>query len=132
MNESYLDQPEPKINTEDPLWPQVIDDVTNIAFPKDLAQEIAKDMQERHEVGVKRYGTALQPYNGRNPVVDAYQEVLDSIVYLKQALIEERGMLGDDQDGIEYLYKQSIQTAMALRYLLNEGTIELNTDNWKK
>lgn len=47
------------------------------------------DMIERDKIGRERYGTPLQAFNGRDPLVDAYQEALDLVVYLRQAL-EER------------------------------------------
>lgn len=40
-------------------------------------------------MGRARYGTPLQAGNGRDALVDAYQEALDLCVYLRQA-IEER------------------------------------------
>jgi hypothetical protein len=56
----------------------------------DVWQTVIKDMRARRELGVKRYGTPLQPNNGRDALIDAYQEALDLCVYLRQA-IEERG-----------------------------------------
>lgn len=64
-------QPEPVANDLPAVWTLVID-----------------DMQSRHEVGVKRYGTPLQPFNGRDALRDAYDECLDMAVYLRQAIIE--------------------------------------------
>ena len=49
---------------------------------------ILRDMQDRIEEGFKRYGTYLQTFNGRSPLVDAYQEMLDAIQYLAQAHLE--------------------------------------------
>ncbi len=49
---------------------------------------VIEDMQERHAAGVAKYGTPLQPNNGRNSLVDAYQEALDLAVYLKNAIME--------------------------------------------
>ncbi len=49
---------------------------------------VIKDMQERASFGRKKYGTFLQPFNGRNSMIDAYQEVMDLIVYIRQALEE--------------------------------------------
>jgi hypothetical protein len=46
------------------------------------------DMKTRRELGGERYGTALQPFNGRDALVDAYEEALDLAVYLKQAILE--------------------------------------------
>jgi len=54
----------------------------------DILPEVIKDLQSRNEVGIAKYGTTLQSHNGRNSLMDAYQEVLDLAMYLKQALIE--------------------------------------------
>lgn len=66
-------QPLPQPNTSTPIWDLVI-----------------ADMRERDNVGRQRYGTPLQANNGRDALIDAYQEALDLVVYLRQA-IEERG-----------------------------------------
>lgn len=50
---------------------------------------VLKDMEERRLHGIEKYGVPVQPHNGRDPLVDAYQEALDLCVYLRQA-IEER------------------------------------------
>jgi hypothetical protein len=52
---------------------------------------VMDDMRERDQVGRIRYGTPLQPHNGRDALVDAYQEVLDAAVYLRQAIYERDG-----------------------------------------
>lgn len=50
---------------------------------------VLQDMEERRRHGIEKYGVPVQPFNGRDPLVDAYQEALDLCVYLRQA-IEER------------------------------------------
>lgn len=50
---------------------------------------VVEDMQSRDNFGRKKYGTPLQPLNGRDSLKDAYEEVLDLAVYLRNA-IEER------------------------------------------
>jgi len=50
---------------------------------------VLKDLIGRGEHGLQTYGTKLQPDNGRNPLQDAYEEVLDLCLYLKQALLEQ-------------------------------------------
>jgi len=50
---------------------------------------VIADMRSRDNVGRQRYGTRLQPHNGRDALRDAYEEVLDLAVYLRQE-IEER------------------------------------------
>lgn len=52
---------------------------------------VLQDMAERDKIGSERYGTRLQPNNGRNPLIDAYQEALDLVVYLRQAIYEQSG-----------------------------------------
>ncbi len=64
-------QPDPRSDKPD-VWPLVI-----------------KDMADRDQLGKVKYGIPLRSHNGRDPLVDAYQEVLDLSVYLRQE-IEER------------------------------------------
>lgn len=54
----------------------------------DLWKDVISDMEERRIVGIERYGTPLQPNNGRRPEVDLYQELLDASVYGKQLIVE--------------------------------------------
>lgn len=49
------------------------------------------DMRERDNMGEKKHGTRLQPHNGRDALVDAYQEALDLVVYMRQAIYERDG-----------------------------------------
>lgn len=68
------DQPMPVANDKPAVWPIVM-----------------QDMQSRHELGIKRYGTPLQPFNGRDALRDAYEEALDLAVYLRTAIYERDG-----------------------------------------
>ena len=52
---------------------------------------VIADMQARDQFGLAKYQTRLQPHNGRNALVDAYQEVLDLAVYLRQKIYEDTG-----------------------------------------
>jgi hypothetical protein len=49
---------------------------------------VIADIGERKRVGIKRYGTPLQGFNGRDALMDSYQEALDLVQYLRQALYE--------------------------------------------
>ena len=49
---------------------------------------VISDLEARTQVGIERYGTALQPFNGRDALRDAYEEALDLAVYLKQCIVE--------------------------------------------
>jgi len=68
-------EPPPKPTGGRPVWELVIE-----------------DMLEREREGRRKYGAPLQAGNGRDPLVDAYQEALDLAVYLRQA-IEKRAKL---------------------------------------
>jgi hypothetical protein len=59
---------------------------------------VAEDLEARKQLGLKRYGSLLQPNNGRDNLQDAYEEVLDLAVYLKTE-IEERRLCGEGSRG---------------------------------
>lgn len=46
------------------------------------------DLDRRREHGIRKYGTALQAGNGRDPRLDLYEELTDALLYLKQDLVE--------------------------------------------
>jgi hypothetical protein len=50
---------------------------------------VLNDLQDRALMGHRKYGTYLMSHNGRDPLWDAYEEALDLVMYLRQA-IEER------------------------------------------
>lgn len=52
---------------------------------------VLADMKERDQFGKSKYGTSLQPGNGRDTLADAYQEALDLAVYLRTAIYERDG-----------------------------------------
>jgi hypothetical protein len=72
-NPATIEQPAPTGKGID-VWPLVI-----------------ADMHERNAVGTEKYGTPLRTGNGRDPLIDAYQEALDLCVYLRQAIEERKG-----------------------------------------
>lgn len=49
------------------------------------------DMADRDLKGAEKYGTRLQPHNGRDFLLDAYQEALDLAVYLRGCMYERDG-----------------------------------------
>lgn len=67
-------EPDPVPNDQPAVWDLVLD-----------------DMKERDALGRQRYGTPLQPRNGRKPLRDLYQELLDAVVYVRQELYEREG-----------------------------------------
>lgn len=75
-------EPAPVANATTPIW--------------DL---VRTDIEERNAMGIAKYGTPLQVFNGRDPLVDAYQEALDLVVYLRQAIEENRLRLHASEKG---------------------------------
>jgi hypothetical protein len=62
--------------------------------PNDLPavwELVKQDMEDRNRFGFEKYGTPLQPHNGRKALRDAYQEALDLAVYLRQEIFEREG-----------------------------------------
>lgn len=51
---------------------------------------VLKDMEERRRMGIEKYGVPVRADNGRDALVDAYQEALDLVVYLRQAIEQRR------------------------------------------
>ena len=58
-----------------------------------VVDEVIEDMYLRKQSGIRTYGVALQPFNGRNSLQDSYEEALDMAIYLKQAIIEREKMM---------------------------------------
>lgn len=51
------------------------------------------DLQQRKAIGIQRYGTALHGFNGRNAMVDLYQELIDAVQYCRQEIYEREELL---------------------------------------
>ena len=60
------------------------------ATTRDCWELVIHDMKDRRAMGIHNYGMPLRAFNGREPLVDAYQELLDLCVYMRQAIEEKR------------------------------------------
>ena len=49
---------------------------------------VITDLQERAEHGIKKYGQYLTAGDGRDHLIDAYQEAVDLVMYLRQEIRE--------------------------------------------
>lgn len=87
------DQPAPTTSNRRAAWDIVLefaerrrrDDAYGLDGVLDL---MLADMRERDRLGRERYGVRLAAGNGRNHLVDAYQEALDKLAYLAAELDE--------------------------------------------
>jgi hypothetical protein len=59
-----------------------------VALHEPMAREVATDVMARKAFGLAKYGTPLQPFNGRNTLNDLYQELVDAVKYARVALYE--------------------------------------------
>ena len=65
---------------------QVMPEKNNSSAIQDL---VMRDILDQKIMGVKKYGTALQPFNKRSAKLDKYEELLDAAIYARQELQEE-------------------------------------------
>ena len=64
----------------------------------DIAIMVQEDIEARAQLGEKKYGGRLEVGSRNNmisPLQNAYEEVLDLALYLKQELLESEGMIID-------------------------------------
>lgn len=78
----------------------------------EIVSAVVADMRERKEMGLRKYNTILQPHNGRDSVVDAYQESLDLMAYLRNEL-EKRS--SEPSLSLTRAYQYAINVALLLR-----------------
>ena len=57
----------------------------------DVWPYVVQDIKDRVDMGKEKYGTVLQTHNGRSALWDAYQEAIDLVMYLRQAILEQEG-----------------------------------------
>lgn len=90
-----------------PIWDLVRDDLKDLNKVSSGAERyestfalVDLEMLERDKIGRERYGTPLTAGNGRDHLVDAYQEILDFAVYLR-TWFDEHGIdpRGDEMTG---------------------------------
>lgn len=55
-----------------------------------MQSQVIADIEKRRRHGIEKYGTALQPFNHRDGMRDAYEEALDLVTYLAQVREEYR------------------------------------------
>lgn len=61
---------------------------TTATNSENVSEAVKRDLDARIALGIQRYGKPLQTFNGRDALRDAYEEALDLVHYLKQAIME--------------------------------------------
>lgn len=82
MNSAAIEQPAPTVGAEKVL-PAAI---RYVQFMGNV--DMVADLEVRAEMGYGRYGTYLRTHNGRDAAMDCYQELLDGLMYIQQAMME--------------------------------------------
>ena len=68
---------------------------------------VIKDLQNRRKFGRKKYGKELCVWNGRDPLIDAYQEALDLAIYLRQAIEQHHTAKNAIEEYIKHIGKRN-------------------------
>lgn len=121
VNKFNAATPEP---TPQPGKEKVLDHVVEgikLRTLQKTGDQVTKDLIDRAELGKNKYGTYLYTGNGRNTLMDFYQEVLDGLMYSKAWLLEN----ADQSDSyfykvIEFNFQSLITMAVSIRIMLNE------------
>ena len=111
MSAADTPEPPPRTNEHPALWPLVIADIRS---RHGFLPHVVADMEARDQFGRAKYGTPLQPHNGRDALADAYQEALDLAVYLRQVVHEEQAR-NDLQGETVRAYHDALSFVVRLR-----------------
>jgi|ERR1041385_7424814 len=91
---SNVEQPAPKATDRTPAW-DLVRGYLKACYEGRAVDALDRDMAERDRIGRERYGVPLTAGNGRDSLIDAYQECLDAVVYFR-AWLDERNIDPDD------------------------------------
>lgn len=82
------------------------------------AGALAAVLQERKALGLARYGTILQAFNGRDALADASDEAADLLVYLRQGIVEAaEGRDESARSQLAQAYHEALRAAMVLAWV---------------
>lgn len=94
-------QPKPKKASGD-CWKEVIAYIkgTPTDFTGGLKNlgDVVSDMKDRRLFGIKKYGLPVQVGNGRDNLLDVYQELLDAAVYAMADRMQNQMQTGFDSE----------------------------------
>jgi hypothetical protein len=76
----------------------------------EVQQALINAIAARRELGIRKYGQPVMTHNGRNPLRDAWEEVIDLAVYLTQMMLEAGEEL--ERPEVPATWKTNIEAAM--------------------
>lgn len=75
---------------------------------------VIEEVRKRKELGLREYGTLLQPNNGRDMLQDCLEEIIDLAVYLASE-IHERRELRAERDGLKNELEEALREVRFLK-----------------
>jgi hypothetical protein len=67
----------------------MINELDKLPPDDELRNSIRRGIEARRELGIRKYGTPLQTFNGRDALIDAWEESLDVLTYIYQIDMED-------------------------------------------
>lgn len=107
-----IEQNNPKKNNLIPCFAIVLQRINGM----DRYTEIGKAIAERSEYLYNKNGLYIQPQNGKSPYIDGFQNCLDLLCYLVQAVTEAL-IANEDQgkiDVLERCFRATLEMALIL------------------
>ena len=120
LAQASLNEPQPMpIGGSGPdIWGLVIADVRP-RYGK-LWSSIVLDMADRNDMGRSKYGQTLRAGDGRDHLIDEYQESLDCVVYIMQQ-IEEVGPAVAQRQQLPDIYEIALKLAYYLKAQIEDS-----------
>jgi hypothetical protein len=126
---SWEKEPDPTPSEYPAVWDLVLQDIEHPKIIHPLQEKIhnllISDIRARDTFGFEKYKVRLQPFNGRNAIKDAYEELLDGVVYARQAVYEHEQktkVVTQDSEifksGLTQIYVTILDSALKMRFLL--------------
>ena len=90
VRDPHTDQVAPIPNDREGVHDVLIREVTEAVGDEvdDITQDLIDELLARKELGLSKYGTLLQPFNGRDFLRDILDEAIDGLAYVRGALQE--------------------------------------------
>jgi len=110
------DQPLPAPNDGPSMHDLVCADLWRDGAAGKLEDAVIADLQARRQLGLDRYGSLLQAHNGRDALLDLYEELQDAVVYARQVREEGR----EDPGAVRRMYIELLLMLLRVRSLRDE------------
>jgi hypothetical protein len=110
---THASQPQPA-PTQSTASSKVLPDVLchpMLAGDNPINRKVVADFESRAKAGTEKYGVFLHTHNGRDALMDLYQELVDGAMYARQASLE-----AEDRDiEIMAIYEETLRAVKRVR-----------------